>query len=199
MPKSINSPKSIVNKKIRFNGEISNGEKKLLKLDLGSGPNPREGFTGVDCKQFSGKVDIIHDLTKPWPWEDSSVEEAHASHVVEHFSAKERIHFVNELHRVLIPDGKCQIITPDWSSCRAYGDLTHQWPPVSSFWYFYLSKKWREENAPHNDFYTCDFDCTWGWAMHPLIASRNSEYQQHALQFWKEAAQDMVATLVAKK
>ena len=67
---------------------------------------------------------------------------------VEHLDAKERIHFVNEAHRVLRPGGQMHLVTPDWSSCRAYGDLTHKWPPVSEFWFFYLDKDWRAANAP---------------------------------------------------
>lgn len=164
-----------------------------LKLDLGCGKNPREGFIGVDCRDF-GQA-ITADLRKRWPWKDGSVEEAHCSHFVEHLTAPERIHFVNELYRVLKPDGKCQLIVPSWSSCRAYGDLTHQWPPVSEFWFYYLDKSWREQNAPHNDGYKCNFLATWGYSLHPHLQPRNQEYQQHALQFWKEAAQDIICTL----
>lgn len=168
-----------------------------LKLDFGCGKNKREGFTGVDSRAFDG-VDQVVDLTQPWPWEDGSVLEANASHVVEHFTPAERIHFVNELYRVLTPGGKCQVVVPCWSSCRAYGDLTHQWPPVSEFWFYYLDKAWRAVNAPHNDGYTCDFVVTWGHSMHPALISRNQEYQQHALTFWKEAAQDTIATFIKK-
>jgi hypothetical protein len=171
-------------------------QEALLKLDFGCGPHPRDGFTGVDSRDFGQP--IIQDLTKPWPWKDGSVEEAHASHFIEHLDATQRIHFVNELYRVLVPGAKCQIIVPSWSSCRAYGDLTHQWPPVSEFWFYYLSKDWRAQNAPHNDFYQCDFDVTWGYGLHQLLLSRNQEYQSHALQFWKEAAQDIVATFAKK-
>lgn len=170
---------------------------KLLRLDFGSGPNPREGFEGVDCRKFNG-VDHVVDLTKKWPWKKESVEEAHSSHFVEHLDAQERIHFVNELHRVLIPGGKCQIIVPHWASCRAYGDLTHKWPPVSEFWFYYLDKDWRAVNAPHNDGYTCDFLATWGYSVHESLQSKNQEYQMHALTFFKEAAQDIICTLVKK-
>jgi len=168
-----------------------------LRLDFGCGKNVRQGFEGVDCRDFGQKHTT--DLRQVWPWEDNSVEEAHSSHFIEHLTAPERIHFVNELYRVLVPGGKCQIIVPMWSSCRAYGDLTHQWPPVSEFWFYYLDKGWREQNAPHNDGYTCDFVSTWGYSLHGAIVTRNTEYQQHALQFWKEAAQDLMATLQARK
>src|SRR5687767_3667033 len=83
----------------------------LLKLDLGCGLNKREGFSGVDVREFPG-VDLVMDLRKPWLWTDESVAEAHCSHFIEHLTAPERIHFVNELHRVLVPGGKCQVIVP---------------------------------------------------------------------------------------
>ena len=165
-----------------------------MKLDLGAGKNKRDGFIGVDCRAFDG-VDQVVDLRQPWPWENESVEEVHSSHFVEHLTASERIHFVNELYRVLKKGAKATVIVPHWNSNRAYGDLTHQWPPVSEFWFYYLSKAWREQNAPHNDAYTCDFQATWGYSMHPDLVVRNQDYQQHALQFWKEAAQDIHATL----
>ncbi len=167
-----------------------------LKLDFGCGKNPREGFEGVDAMDFGQKWKV--DLRKKWPWPDESVEEAHCSHFVEHLTGPERIHFVNELHRVLKQGAKCQVITPHWCSARAYGDLTHQWPPVSEFWFYYLSKDWRSVNAPHNVGYTCDFDATWGYALHQVLHGRNQEYQTYALSNYKEAAQDMICTLTKK-
>jgi len=170
----------------------------LLKLDFGCGPHPREGFAGVDVRPFDGTVTHVVDLAKPapWPWADGSVGEAHASHFVEHLDQVQRIHFVNELWRVLALGSKCTIIVPHWASCRAYGDLTHQWPPVSEFWFYYLSAPWRTANAPHNDAYTCHFEATWGYALRGDIVSRNVEFQQFALANYKEVAQDLIATLV---
>ena len=170
---------------------------QLLKLDLGCGKNPREGFQGVDERDFGQPWRVCLGSEK-WPWAEASVEEAHCSHMLEHLKADERVHFVNELYRVLIPGGKCQVIVPHWASCRAYGDLTHQWPPVSEFWFYYLSKGWREQNAPHNDFYSCDFEVTWGYSLHHGILARNQEAQQFALQYYKEAVQDIIATLTKR-
>src|SRR6185436_17526269 len=95
-------------------------EARLLKLDFGCGKSVREGFEGVDVRPFGQKWTI--DLTKRWPWADSSVEQANASHFLEHLKPKERVHFVNELFRVLTPGGKCQVVTPHWASGRAFGD-----------------------------------------------------------------------------
>ncbi|MEQ1580916.1 MAG: methyltransferase domain-containing protein [Steroidobacteraceae bacterium] len=176
----------------------------LLKLDIGCGKNKKPGFHGVDAISFDG-VDTVMDVRSgKWPWDDASVEEVHCSHFVEHLTAQERVHFVNELYRVLIPGGKCQIIVPHWNSNRAYGDPTHQWPPVSEMWFYYLDKGWRAGNAPHTDSefnptgFNCDFAATWGYSLHGHLTTRNIEYQQHAIQFWKEACQDTIATIVKK-
>lgn len=199
---------------------------KPLKLDLGCGKNKREGFIGVDSRSFEG-VDVVCDLSaKTWTvakeddlrnksvplfasndgdevgeayiFHDESVDEVHCSHFVEHLTATGRINFVNEIYRVLRKGGKATLITPHWASCRAYGDLTHQWPPVSEFWFYYLSKDWREQNAPHNDQYACDFEATWGYGMHQSLLVKNTEMQQFAMQFYKEAVQDLHATLIKK-
>lgn len=173
----------------------------LLKLDLGCGKHKREGFTGVDCIAFDG-VDVITDLTNPWPWPDNSVEEVNASHFLEHLDATERIHFVNELYRVLVPNGKATIAVPHWASGRAYGDITHKWPPVAEFWFYYLDKNWRADNAPHNDFYVCDFGVVWGYTLHDLfvrLSVRSDEVRAVLQTFGKEVAQDMIATFTARK
>jgi SAM-dependent methyltransferase len=176
----------------------------LIRLDVGCGPNKKgPEWLGIDAIKFPG-VDVVQDLRKPWPFKDGSVEEIHCSHCIEHFTAPERCHVYNEMWRVLRVGGKSLCITPAWSSGRAYGDPTHQWPPVSSFSYYYLLRSWREANAPHSDAkhwppgYKCDFDVTWGFSLHPQIAPRNQEYQQFALNFYTEAAQDLIATFVKR-
>lgn len=175
-----------------------------IKLDLGCGKNKQAGFIGVDRRKFDG-IDIVHDLLTPWPWGADTVGEIWMSHCLEHFDGEQRVFIFNEMYRVMQPDAKATIITPLWSSNRAYGDFTHQWPPVSEMLYFYLNKKWRDENAPDNDIewnqkgYKCNFDATWGYAgIHASFASRNDESKMFALSFYKEAAADLQATLIKK-
>lgn len=169
-----------------------------IRLDIGCGKNKKPGFIGIDVKAFDGVDVALNAGVDRWPYEDGSVTEIHASHFVEHLEAHERIHFVNEAYRVLIPDGKMAVITPHWCSQRAYGDLTHKWPPVSEMWFYYLDKDWRAINAPHNDQYTCHFQCVWGYSEHPALSVRNAEYKQHAMSFWKEAVQDTHCTMTKK-
>ncbi len=102
------------------------------------------------------------------------------------------------------PKGTVTIITPHWCSSRAYGDFTHADKPVSEFFYYYLSKDWRKDNAPDNDIewnpdgYNCDFEAVWGYGMRGDLAVRNQEYQQFAFANYKEAIADLHATLVRK-
>jgi hypothetical protein len=77
--------------------------------------------------------------------------------------------------------------------------MTHQWPPVSEFWFYYLSKEWRAVNAPHSTYTEdVDFEATWGYGMHQALQTRNVEYQQFAMQNHKEAITDIFATLIKK-
>jgi hypothetical protein len=174
------------------------------KLDIGCGPNKREGFHGVDSIAFKG-VDSVFDVRKaPWPWKDDSISEVHCSHFLEHLNSMERVLFFNELYRVLEKGGKAAIITPHWASNRAFGDPTHQWPPVSEMAYFYIDRGWRKANAPHIDIehnkdgFKCDFMATWGYGMNQALLTKNQEYQSFALSWYKEAAQDLHANLVKR-
>lgn len=168
-----------------------------LRLDLGCGPNKREGFLGVDSIKFNG-VDQVVDLRKtPLPWKTDSVDEIHCSHFLEHLHGHERVGFMNEVHRIMKPGAKLSLIVPHWSSSRAYGDVTHQWPPVVEMFFYYLSKDWRAANAPHVGL-TCDFDATWGYSMAHPWQLKNQEQQQFGLAHYREVAQDLIATLTKK-
>lgn len=190
-------------------------ENEVIRLDFGCGKSKisEQGklWIGVDSIAFPG-VDLVLNLTakeksvqnedfsvthtyKAWPWADSSVDEIHCSHFLEHLNREERVHFVNECYRVLKLNAPCRIIVPHWASTRAYGDVTHDPFPVVEMWFYYLSDQWRSQNAPHNDFYKCNFSCGWGYSLHNSLLTRNQEYQNFALANFKEAAQDLICTM----
>lgn len=178
-----------------------------IRIDIGCGKNKKSGFVGFDSIAFDG-VDVVGSVTVRWPWDDNSVDEVHCSHLLEHLTNLndkwERIHFFNELYRVMKPGASCQLIIPHWASNRYYGDPTHK-EPFSEMGFYYLDKGWRAVNAPHADAehspngYACDFTATWGYSMHQSLQARNPEYQMHALTWFKDAAQDIIATLTKKK
>jgi hypothetical protein len=183
-------------------------EKPLIKLDLGCGPNPKEGYVGVDSIAFNEKVQVFDLRTGPWPWEDNSVSEANCSHFLEHLTNLdgkwERVRFFNELYRIMVPGGQCTLIFPHWASNRFYGDPTHK-EPISEMAFYYLDPNWRKVNAPHTDIehnpngYSCYWNCTWNYTLHPEVAIREQKYQQYAMTFYKEACQDFVMTITANK
>jgi len=170
------------------------------KLDLGCGPNKRSGFVGVDIREFPG-VDVVLDLRQPWPWSDDSVEEAFSSHFIEHLTGQERIDFFNELYRVLKPGARATIICPHWAHESAYGDPTHQWPPVTAWTFYYLSREWRTANAPHVP-YTCDFHCTVGSRAEPTDRWANEgdeETRRFRMTRNLNTARELVALLTKDK
>jgi hypothetical protein len=170
---------------------------------MGCGTRKQEGFLGVDLCDFKG-VDYHFDMAKKWPIPNGVVDEIYCCHTLEHFDSKGRIHFVNEAHRVLKPKSKITLVVPHWSTCRAYGDPTHLWPPVSEFWFYYLSKDWRATEAPHTDRkhlawgFDCDFEATWGYGGNPAINSRSDEFKNFAIQHYREAIYDIHATLTKR-
>src|ERR1019366_3797924 len=114
-----------------------------IKLDLGAGRNPVPGYTSVDL--YAPDVAVKCDLFKlPWCapgstkplWADGSVSELHASHFIEHIPRELRWPFFEECWRVLKVGGTMRIAVPNWKSERAYGDMTHERPPVACFFFY---------------------------------------------------------------
>lgn len=91
----------------------------LLCLDLGGRFNCPEGYESVDLLD----ADYIVDLTKEWPFEESSVGVLRAYHILEHLP--DTIHFFNEAFRVLAPGGLLLIEVPSSNGKGAFSDPTH--------------------------------------------------------------------------
>lgn len=92
-----------------------------MRLNLGANDRTIEGFRSVDIVP---PADFVTDLSQPWPWLDSSIEEVVAYDVFEHLPDKR--HTLNELWRVLMPGGIARIQVPDSSEGDgADCDITH--------------------------------------------------------------------------
>lgn len=167
-----------------------------LRLDIGCGKTTPEGWEGVDSIDFGQKH--VHDVRNGLHWlADNSVDEVRSSHFVEHLTGAERIGFFNELWRVMKPKATALIVTPNWSHSCAYGDPTHQWPPMSQWYPLYLHKDWRAANAPHTS-YTCDFDHVVAGSWDGSIETRNGEYKQFAMANYTNAWRDLIVTLTKR-
>lgn len=96
-----------------------------MKLNLGSGKNPKEGFLNVD--KF-GTPDVKHDLEVfPWPWKDNSVDEIYMNHVLEHLGETTEIFFeiIKELYRVCRAGALIAIAVPHPRHDDFLSDPTH--------------------------------------------------------------------------
>lgn len=127
-----------------------------VMIDLGCGDNKAPGFRGLDLRPGS---DIVHDLMQlPWPFENDSVDEFRASHVLEHFWGEDQIKIMNETYRCLKFGGLFTVIVPAWNSVRMWQDPTHKSPfPDAKAPYF--NKGWRDANRlDHYLGITADFD-----------------------------------------
>jgi len=106
-----------------------------MKLNLGCGSQVLDGWVNVDYalgarlmkvplfRTFNRKVRLfnldwndkifLHNLSKRFPWADSSADIVYSSHTLEHFSKQDGRRFVSECHRVLRKNGILRIIVPD--------------------------------------------------------------------------------------
>ena len=171
-----------------------------LKLDFGAGRNPQPGFKSVDF--YAPDADYKVNLFEfPLPWKDGEVSEIFASHFIEHIPAKLRWPFFEECWRILKPDGIMRIFVPNWKSERAYGDMTHEWPPVTTMALLYLNKGWMTANKLTYGAYDlkCNFDYQAGpTAMSQEFQSKAHEVQVFACAHYLESFSDMWVTLTKR-
>jgi len=106
-----------------------------LRLNLGSGERRLPGFFNVDCVEVT-QPDILADLNEPLSaLPDNSVDEIYARHTLEHVS--NLLGLLTELHRVVRPGGRMDIIVPHFSNPYGYSDPTHvRFFGLYSFYYF---------------------------------------------------------------
>ncbi|PEP85131.1 class I SAM-dependent methyltransferase [Bacillus toyonensis] len=123
------------------------------KLHLGCGQTILEGWINLDIMPMEG-VDIIADLNqckaKPLPFEDNSVDEFFASHVLEHI--QQSLDLMEELHRIAKPNATMICHVPYGSSDDAFEDPTHiRQFFLNSFAYFSQPIYWRADYGYKGD------------------------------------------------
>lgn len=106
-----------------------------MKANLGCGATIAPDWVNVDYalgaklakypffRQINSKLRIfqldwnpqifLHDLRRPFPWQDSSVDIIYSSHTLEHFSREEGVRLLRECWRVLKVNGTIRIVVPD--------------------------------------------------------------------------------------
>jgi predicted SAM-dependent methyltransferase len=82
-----------------------------LRLNLGCGHVPREGYINVDQRDLPG-VDIIADAGR-LPFEEGSVVEIFSAHTLEHFPQERLRRLLPYWRSLLVPNGAFRAIVPD--------------------------------------------------------------------------------------
>lgn len=92
----------------------------LLRLHIG-GRTRTPGWTSFDIAP-GPDVDVVGDCRDLSRFEDDSVDEIYASHILEHLSYRnEIVPTLKEWRRVLLPGGELKISVPDFEVlCRLY-------------------------------------------------------------------------------
>jgi SAM-dependent methyltransferase len=98
-------------------------QSKPLRIDLGSGPRPREGFYALDHLELEG-IDIVADLNRPLELlPDDCAEHVFSSHALEH--VENLLLLLGEIHRITRPGGLVEVVVPHFSNPYYYSDPTH--------------------------------------------------------------------------
>ena len=80
-----------------------------VRLHLGCGHQKFESYINVDGEYMSYDNDIvIHDISKPFPLDDNTVDEILTVHVIEHFSREVPPAMFKEFYRIFF-ELKCKI------------------------------------------------------------------------------------------
>lgn len=101
-------------------------------LDLGCGENKyksdnaKDVVIGLDIIK-AANVDVVWDLEKrPLPFKENEFDLIIASHILEHLQHKTFFTIMEELHRILKPDGILKIWVPNCCSPQAYNNPDHK-------------------------------------------------------------------------
>ena len=98
-----------------------------VKLNIGCGQNRVEGYVNTD-REPAAEPDVVMDLEEfPWPFEDNSVEEILANHVLEHVGATANVFIgvMQEIYRVCRPGAMVRINVPHPRHNNFIDDPTH--------------------------------------------------------------------------
>lgn len=92
-----------------------------MKLHIG-GEEKKEGWKILNIQEKDG-VDFIGDITDLSQFEENSIEEIYASHVVEHVRQNDIEKTLKGIHRVLVKNGKFYVSVPDMDIlCKVFID-----------------------------------------------------------------------------
>lgn len=96
-----------------------------MKLNIGAGNKKYDGYLNCDYDTHYNP-DYVFDMEKDvWPFEDDSVTNIIAHHVLEHMG-EGYFHVLKEIYRICKPGAIIDIRVPHWTHHNFYHDPTHR-------------------------------------------------------------------------
>lgn len=188
MPKTNTMKKQMQKSKKKQTSSAEKQVKLIPKLDLSYGPVPADHPfkpAGFDPQVF------------PWPLKSATVEEVYSAHLFSHLTGADRLRFMDELYRVLVPGGKATVVVPYWNSSRAIQDPLTQWPPLCEQSFLYFNKSFRNANSVTLPV-SCDFDFSYGYSLDADTAVRTDDTRPFWIKHYSNAVLDLYITLQKK-
>jgi predicted SAM-dependent methyltransferase len=143
-----------------------------VRVELACGERVEKGWVGVDISA-EVKPTIQHDLRIfPWPFDPGEIEESRCSHFFEHLYPKERVGFMNELHRATRAGGLAHFTTP-FNLWRMVQDFDHKWPPIVEGSYKYFDKGWLQSQRLSHYRKLFGIACDWKLEKSGVIVSED--------------------------
>ncbi|MDD5407003.1 MAG: methyltransferase domain-containing protein [Sulfurovaceae bacterium] len=97
-----------------------------VKINLGSGMINKEGYLNCDIRPYKG-VKHVFDVGKDkFPFEDNSVSEIIASHLLEHLEVNQLFNCLDECWRILKPEGILIVDVPKGDTPAYYAHPDHK-------------------------------------------------------------------------
>lgn len=108
-----------------------------VRLDIGCGENRQPNWIGMDVRPLP-TVDIVWDVQEfPYPIPDNVCFQVLMSHLWEHIEPKYRLRVIDEVWRIMKPQGQLLLSSPYYLSFGASQDPTHYTcPNEATFLYF---------------------------------------------------------------
>lgn len=113
-------------------------------LNLGCGNKDYPNCVNVDLRE-TFITHFLWDLNvTPYPFPDNRFICVYAQDIIEHLD--NIIPVMNEIHRILEPEGKVHIRTAAWDTAQSYNDPTHKhWFTPDSFDFFDPNTVWGQK------------------------------------------------------
>ena len=129
-----------------------------MNLNIGSGRLTKAGYKNIDIEQYIDNggnklVDYVLDIEKEkLPFDDNSIDNILVDNVLEHLGDG-FIFALNEMHRVLKPDGKLIGCVPIAGSIEDFMDITHKRHFIKESFSYICGENLAKKNRPYHPRY----------------------------------------------